>query len=86
MLAGVSSLVFLERLDRVTAFRLARTWLPWLLPAAGLVIGGDADRCRVRDRVRVLQPPRDLPHLRLLNAGGRWPEGRVLLSRASTAA
>lgn len=39
VLAGVSSFVFLEGLDRVTEFRLAHTWLLWLLPVAGLVIG-----------------------------------------------
>lgn len=39
VLAGASSFVFLEGLDRVTTFRLAHTWLLWLLPAAGLVIG-----------------------------------------------
>lgn len=39
VLAGVSSFVFLEGLDRVTEFRLSHTWLLWLLPAAGLVIG-----------------------------------------------
>ena len=38
-LAGVSSFVFLEGLNRVTAFRLSHTWLLWLLPVAGLVIG-----------------------------------------------
>lgn len=39
VLAGVSSFVFLEGLNRVIDFRLAHTWLLWLLPAAGLVIG-----------------------------------------------
>ncbi|MGE3445883.1 MAG: chloride channel protein [Acidimicrobiia bacterium] len=39
VLAGVSSYVFLEGLDRMTEFRLDHEWLLWLLPAAGLVIG-----------------------------------------------
>ena len=39
VLAGLSSFVFLEGLDRITSFRLSHTWLLWLLPAAGLVIG-----------------------------------------------
>jgi H+/Cl- antiporter ClcA len=39
VLAGVSSFVFLEGLNRVTDFRLAHTWLLWLLPVAGLLIG-----------------------------------------------
>jgi H+/Cl- antiporter ClcA len=38
-LAGVSSFVFLEGLDRVTSFRLDHDWLLYLLPVAGLVIG-----------------------------------------------
>lgn len=38
-LAGVSSYVFLEGLDRVTRFRLDHGWLLWLLPVAGLAIG-----------------------------------------------
>jgi H+/Cl- antiporter ClcA len=38
-LAGVSSFVFLEGLDRVTRFRGSHGWLLWLLPAAGLIIG-----------------------------------------------
>ncbi|MBI4885351.1 MAG: chloride channel protein [Actinobacteria bacterium] len=38
-LAGLSSFVFLEGLDRITSFRLDHEWLLWLLPAAGLVIG-----------------------------------------------
>lgn len=39
VLAGVSSYVFLEGLDRITEFRLDHEWLLWFLPAAGLVIG-----------------------------------------------
>lgn len=39
VLAGLSSFVFLEGLNRVTDFRLEHTWLLWLLPVAGLVIG-----------------------------------------------
>jgi H+/Cl- antiporter ClcA len=39
VLAGVSSFVFLEGLDRVTRFRVAHAWLLWLLPVAGLVVG-----------------------------------------------
>lgn len=39
VLAGVSSFVFLEGLDRVTSFRLGHGGLIWLLPVAGLVIG-----------------------------------------------
>ena len=35
-LAGVSSYVFLESLDKVTELRLDHEWLLWLLPAAGL--------------------------------------------------
>lgn len=38
-LAGLSSWVFLEGLDRITDFRLRHDWLIFLLPAAGLVIG-----------------------------------------------
>lgn len=39
VLAGLSSYLFLEGLDRVTAFREAHDWLLWLLPVAGLGIG-----------------------------------------------
>lgn len=39
VLAGLSSFVFLEGLDRVTRFRVAHEWLLFLLPAGGLVIG-----------------------------------------------
>ena len=39
VMAGMSSFVFLEGLDRVTAFRLDHPWLLYLLPVAGLVIG-----------------------------------------------
>ncbi len=39
MLAGLSSFVFLEGLDRITEYRLDNDRLVWLLPAAGLVIG-----------------------------------------------
>lgn len=39
VLAGLSSFVFLEGLDRVTAARLEHGWLIWWLPAAGLAIG-----------------------------------------------
>lgn len=39
VLAGLSSFVFLEGLNRVTDFRLAHTWLLLLLPAGGLMIG-----------------------------------------------
>jgi H+/Cl- antiporter ClcA len=38
-LAGVSSYVLLEGLDRITRFRVQHEWLLWLLPAAGLVVG-----------------------------------------------
>ncbi len=38
-LAGGAAYVFLEGLDRVTAYRLDHGWLVWLLPAAGLLIG-----------------------------------------------
>lgn len=38
-LAGVSSFVFLEGLDRVTSVRLHHSWLVYLLSAAGLVVG-----------------------------------------------
>lgn len=40
VLAGLSSFVFLEGLDRVTELRLDHRWLLWLLPVAGLVVGG----------------------------------------------
>ena len=39
VLAGLSSYVFLEGLDRVTSFRLDHGWLVWLLPVGGLVLG-----------------------------------------------
>jgi H+/Cl- antiporter ClcA len=39
VLAGVSSYVFLEVLDRVTRTRADHPWLLWLLPAAGLAVG-----------------------------------------------
>jgi H+/Cl- antiporter ClcA len=39
VLAGLSSYVFLEGLDKVTEFRIDHDWLVWLLPLAGLVIG-----------------------------------------------
>ncbi len=39
VLAGVSSWVFLEGLDRVTRVRVDHDWLVYLLPAAGLVLG-----------------------------------------------
>lgn len=38
-LAGVSSYVFLELLDRVTELRLDHGWIVWLLPLAGVAIG-----------------------------------------------
>ena len=51
VLAGVSSAVFLETLQRVTDLRVAHGWLLFLLPVAGIVIGaayhylgGNADR------------------------------------------
>ena len=39
VLAGVSSYVFLDGLDRVTRYRDSHDWLIWLLPAGGLVVG-----------------------------------------------
>ncbi|MEC8486904.1 MAG: chloride channel protein, partial [Actinomycetota bacterium] len=39
LLAGCASYVFLEGLDRVTAFRTDEQWMIYLLPIAGLVIG-----------------------------------------------
>jgi H+/Cl- antiporter ClcA len=39
VLAGVSSYVFLEGLDRVTEVRTEHGWLLWFLPAAGLAVG-----------------------------------------------
>ncbi len=39
VLAGVSSFVFLEGLDRITSFRLDHDWLLYLLPLAGLAVG-----------------------------------------------
>jgi H+/Cl- antiporter ClcA len=38
-LAGVSSFVFLEGLDRITRVRTSHDWLLYLLPVAGLAIG-----------------------------------------------
>ncbi len=39
VLAGASSFVFLDGLDRITEYRVAHPWLRFLLPAAGLGIG-----------------------------------------------
>jgi H+/Cl- antiporter ClcA len=39
VLAGLSSFVFLEGLDRVTEYRVEHDWLLYLLPVAGLAIG-----------------------------------------------
>lgn len=39
VLAGASSYVFLEGLDRITRFRGDHGWLLWLLPAAGVAVG-----------------------------------------------
>lgn len=39
LLAGLASFVFLEGLDRVTAVQTDTTWMLYLLPVAGLVIG-----------------------------------------------
>ena len=39
VLAGVSSYLFLEALDRITKVRLGHDLLLFVLPAAGLVIG-----------------------------------------------
>lgn len=39
LLAGASSWLFLEGLDRVTDYRVDHGWIVYLLPAAGLVIG-----------------------------------------------
>lgn len=39
VLAGLSSFVFLEGLDRVTRVRVEHEWLLWLLPVAGLAVG-----------------------------------------------
>lgn len=39
VLAGVSSWLFLDVLDRITRFREAHGWLLFLLPAGGLLIG-----------------------------------------------
>ena len=39
LLAGASSWLFLEGLDRVTDFRLDHRWIVYLLPVAGLAIG-----------------------------------------------
>ena len=38
-LAGVSSFVFLEGLDRITRARTSHDWLLYLLPVAGLLVG-----------------------------------------------
>jgi H+/Cl- antiporter ClcA len=38
-LAGVSSYAFLELLDRVTRTRLQHSWLLWMLPILGVVVG-----------------------------------------------
>ena len=41
LLAGLSSWVFLEALHRVTQWRTVdATWLVWLLPVGGFVVGG----------------------------------------------
>ena len=40
VLAGVACWVFLTALDRATEARLDHPWLVWLLPLAGLAIGG----------------------------------------------
>jgi H+/Cl- antiporter ClcA len=39
LLAGLSSWIFLESLDRVTRWRLDHDWIVWLLPVAGAVVG-----------------------------------------------
>ena len=39
LLAGIASFIFLEGLDRLTAFRTDRSWMLYLLPIAGLIIG-----------------------------------------------
>ncbi len=39
VLAGASSFIFLEGLDRITEYRIDHDLLIWFLPAAGLVIG-----------------------------------------------
>jgi H+/Cl- antiporter ClcA len=39
LLAGLASFVFLEGLDRVTAVQTDTTWMLYLLPVAGLLIG-----------------------------------------------
>ncbi len=39
VLAGISSFIFLEGLDRVTRWRVERAWLLYLLPVAGLLVG-----------------------------------------------
>ncbi|MGD9792688.1 MAG: chloride channel protein [Acidimicrobiia bacterium] len=51
LLAGVSSFVFLDVLDRATRYRVEHHWIVWILPLAGLAIGlvyhyvgGDARR------------------------------------------
>ena len=44
VLAGLSSFVFLDVLDRITRYRLGHGWLLWLLPAAGLAIGATYQR------------------------------------------
>ncbi len=40
VLAGASSWLFLEGLDRITTYRLDHPWLLYLLPLAGVVIAG----------------------------------------------
>lgn len=39
LLAGIASFIFLEGLERVTSVQTGTTWMLYLLPAAGLVIG-----------------------------------------------
>ncbi len=39
VLAGLSSYLFLEGLDRVTSFRIDHGWIIWFLPVTGLLIG-----------------------------------------------
>lgn len=39
-LAGLSSFVFLEGLEKVTDLRVRNGWLVWFLPVAGLMVGG----------------------------------------------
>ena len=60
----VSSDVLMERLDRITEFRLEHGWLLFLLPAAGPVIGfGDHSPGRpLRARQRVADRPDPRTH------------------------